>query len=194
MSSIRKRERQLILGLLLSRISEDEFYREYPTKPEEASSVGLAMLRRALQERDPVGVEFGLYLGHRFGISPDYLDVLLSLASADWHERHEDVVDGLAKLKAPASASRLYEAALAEHPYRQYDEANTLGVKAVRALGSLQTQEAIVLLGRLLCGGNAALKSEALAQLRRVESGAKSDVLRVAAHDALRAGGDGADK
>ncbi len=136
-----------------------------------------------------MGVEFGLYLGHRFGISPDYLDALLGLASADWHERHEDVVDGLAKLKAPASANGLYEAALAHHPYRDYDEANALGVKAVRALGSLQTHEAIVLLGRLLHSRNPALTSEVRAQLTRIESGTKSDALRTTAREVLRSEG-----
>lgn len=186
MSSVSERERGLVVDLLLSRISEDSFHREYPIERGEASSVGLAMLRRACVERDPVGVEFGLYLGHRFGISADYLDVLLVLAAADWHERHEDVVDGLAQLKAPASVDALYHTALAEHPYRNYDDASALGVKAVRAIGGIETPEALARLEQLLHSEHAALKDQARKELARMANGGKSDALRVAAQSALQ--------
>jgi hypothetical protein len=108
MSSVGNREQRLILDLLLRRKSARQFFEEFPVKPDDAAAPGLAMLQRALAERDSVGVEFGLYLGHRFGISLKYLDVLLALAGEKWHERHEDVIDGLAKLRSPQSIDVLY--------------------------------------------------------------------------------------
>jgi hypothetical protein len=171
MSSVSERECQLILALLTGRIPEDEFYRELPCKPDEASEHGFAMLRRAVEERDPVGVEFGLYLGHRFGISQKYLDVLLVLAGENWHERHEDVIDGLAKLGSPESVDAFYRAALVKHPYLEYDEAYALGVKCIYALGKIQSMEAVVRLGELLRSGNSVLESEAGAQLARIKRG-----------------------
>lgn len=188
MSSVSEHERRLILDLLMGRVSEDDFYRDLPCKPGEASELGLAMLRRAVEERDPVGVEFGLYLGHRFGISQKYLDVLLLLAGENWHERHEDVIDGLAKLDSPESVDVFYRAALVKHPYLEYDEAYALGVKCIYALGKIQTLEAVVRLGELLRSGNSVLESEAGAQLARIERLGKSETVRVAARDALAAG------
>jgi hypothetical protein len=107
MSFVSPDKQQLILDLLLQKVSERDFYSRFPTTPSEASASGAAMLRRALEEQDRVAVEFGLYLGHRFGITPDYLDALEKLAGTAWHERHEDVVAGLAKLASPSSVIAL---------------------------------------------------------------------------------------
>ncbi len=150
------------------------------------------MLRRALEERDPVGVEFGLYLGHRCGISQDYLDVLLALGVESWHERHEDVVDALAKLKALASVDVLFRTALVNYPYRAYDESNALGVKCIRALGAIQTREAISRLGELMCSGSGVLKMEAETQLGRIERSGLSEMARDVAREVLAAQSGGA--
>jgi hypothetical protein len=185
MSAVSERELSLILDLLLSRISEDEFHRQFPIVPGAASAAGLAMLQRAVQTPDPVGVEFGLYLGHRFGISPEYLDVLIALAGASWHERHEDVVDGLAKLKAPTSVDALYGLALAKYTYREYDDACSLGVKSIRALGAIQSVEAVERLAALLRCGNDILVSQAERQLLRMECSGASETVRDAARRIL---------
>jgi hypothetical protein len=191
MSFVGERERGLILDLLRGQIREDDFYREFRIKPGEASSTGRAMLVRASQERDPAGVEFGLYLGHRFGVSEEYLDVLLGLACEPWHERHEDVIDALAKLKAPRSVEALYRTALTTFPYREYDEFNSLGTKCVRALGAIQTKEAIIQLGNLMANGGPILEGEAQAQLRRIEGEGSSEVARETAREILAARGGG---
>jgi hypothetical protein len=183
-----EREQKLILDLLLGKISEEGFCREFPTSPREASSVALSMLRQALRERDAVGVEFGLYLGHRFGISQDFLDVLLSLSNEPWHQQHENVIDGLAKLADPASVDVLYQTALARHPYLEYDEAFALGTKSIHALGAIRTPEAIARLGDLLHSGNEILESKAESQLRRIERADAPDFIRDAARKVLAAG------
>ena len=191
MSFVGERERGLILDLLRGRIPEDEFYREFPIKPGEGSGAGRAMLVRALQERDATGVEFGLYLGHRFGISEEYLDVLLGLAGESWHERHEDVIDGVAKLKSPRSVESLFRTAVTTFPYRAYDEFNSLGTKCIRALGAIRTKGALARLGDLMASGDPNLEREAQAQLRRIESEERSEDVRASARDMLATRGSG---
>lgn len=187
MSFVGERERGLILDLLRARIREDEFYRAFPLEPGEGSGAGRAMLVRAIQERDAMGVEFGLYLGHRFGISEEYLDVLLGLAGESWHERHEDVIDALAKLQSPRSIETLVRTAMTKFPYREYDESNSLGVKCIRALGAMQSRDALFRLGDLVVSGDPNLEREAEAQLQRIESQSPSEDTRVAAREVLAA-------
>jgi hypothetical protein len=123
------------------------------------------MLREAARVCDPVGIEFGLYLGHHFGFAPEQLAVLCELAKADWHQRHEDVVDALSQLNLPGSEEALYAAATSRHAYRDYDESESLGVKATWALSKLQTLGAIETLGALLRDDRAILCSEARQRL-----------------------------
>jgi hypothetical protein len=187
MSFVDERTRGLILDLLRARIREDEFYRAFPLKPGEGSRAGQAMLVRALNERDAIGVEFGLYLGHRFGICEECLDVLLGLAGESWHERHEDVVDALVKLKSARSVESLLRTAKTRFPYRDYDESNSLGVKCIRALGALYTRDAVSGLGDLVVSGDPNLEREAEAQLQCIANQSPSGAIRVAAREALTA-------
>lgn len=186
MSYLDEQKRQLILDLLLGRVSEEAFFREFPSSPAEIRNVSLKVLEQALNERDPVGVEFGLHLGHRFGFSPVHLETLCALAKSDWHDRHQDVVDGLASLEAPGSVETLYQTALSKHPYLNYDDANTLGVKSIWALGRINTPEAVLRLEELLSSDDAILVSEAKSQLARIEKHAESEGVRLAARMALR--------
>lgn len=168
-------------------MSEGAFYRAFPVNRGEGSNTGRLMLERALQERDRKGVEYGLYLGFRFGISEAYLDVLLQLAMESWHECHEDVIDALAKLKSPRSVDVLVRTALTTFPYRDYDECNSLGTKCIWALGNISTMAAVLGLGKLLVSGDSNLEREAQAQLRRVESEGLSEDAREAARETLAA-------
>jgi HEAT repeat protein len=174
-------QQKLILDLLLGRISEQEFFAKYPTSSTAASDEGAQMLQRALQERDATAVEFGLYLGHRFGITAEYLESLKALAVSDWHQRHEDVVAALAKLKNSTSVEALYRAAGLQLSYLEYDDTFALANKAVHALKAIGTAEAIEFLGRLLGEGSGPVQGYAKQALTRLASGASSEPLRSAA-------------
>jgi len=180
-SFVSAREQTLILDLLLGRISEHAFYAAYPIAGTVARDVGVTMLRRALAEHDGVAVEFGLYLGHRFGITDDYSDVLNELADAPWHKRHEDVIMGLAKLRSASSVDALFRAGLAKHDYLSFDERFALARKAVHALSAIQTREAIDRLGAILLQGNDVVKSYAQKELARVANAGTSEAVRAEA-------------
>lgn len=188
-STVSDRECALIVGLILDRISEDRFLREFPVGPAGPRAAALAILKRAAQAKDPVGVEMGLCLGHRFGMSMDFLEILCELVEADWHKRHEDAVSGLAKLKSPASVDVLYGAALSRHAYREYDEAYSLGVKAIYALAAIQTSEAIEKLGMLMRCNNDILASEARMRIEELEHSGATNATKEAARRLLESPG-----
>jgi hypothetical protein len=145
------------------------------------------MLSRALRDKDGVGVEFGLYLGFRFGTSPDYLTPLLGLAEGDWHQRHEDVVLALEKLLDPSSIDVLSRVACTMYDYLAYDGSRALRVKSVYAISKIPALEAVAALKRLWqCGDDvtAPLAKERLAALeKRSSSEAVREAARRTLHD-----------
>jgi hypothetical protein len=177
-SSVSTSQQQLILDLLLGKLGEQEFYDRYPTSAAEVTEVGLHMLERGLQERDPVAVEFGLYITHRFGVTPQHLGVLNALAPAPWHERHEDAVSALAQLRDPSSVVPLYEAARLRLAYLEYDESFALARKAIRALQGIQTVEAVDRLGLLAKDAESPVSDYAQSALRKLASDGEADEVR----------------
>jgi len=149
MSFVSEREQKLILDLVGQKITESAFCSTFPLVAGTASTAGLSMLQRALEERDAVGVDFGTILAEQFGLAPEYLQVLADLASAPWHQRHEDIVRELALLKSPLSIEPLYQAAQARYEY-SYDDGAAIARKAVHALGDILTVESVSRLGDLL--------------------------------------------
>lgn len=158
-------------GLLAGKLSEVEFCEAIGTTIERVEEDGLRLIGEACAARDADAVELGLFIGHRFGFTERHLGVLLELAEADWHQRHEDVVDGLAKLRAPSSVESLARLATARFAYLAYDEAFALGVKAIWALGKIGTGEAVARLRELQRCGNAVLEENATRQLTRIGAG-----------------------
>ena len=191
MSSVGEREQGLVVDLILGRVSDDEFCRRFPIKPGQCSETGRNMLARALEKQDAVGVEFGLHLGHRFGISDAYLDLLLELAEAPWHQRHEDVINALAKLKSPDSVETLFRTALSSFSYREYDESNSLGRKCVHTLAAIRTRSALARLGDLLASGEPNVESAARRQLERIEREDPLEEVRTTARHMLASRGPG---
>lgn len=112
-------------------------------------------------------MEFGLYLTFYYGFAPGHLEVLSKLSDAEWHTRHEDVVTALEELGDKRAAEVLYRAAIALHPYRRYDKARSLAVKAIWALGKLSDPGADEKLRLLAQSGPQIVRDEALHQLER---------------------------
>ncbi len=158
---------QSILDLLANRISEDEFLREIGIGRESASGFALRMLEGAYHENNGDDVEFGLYLGFRFGFTPEFLDVLIRLSDADWHQRHEDVVAALDDLRDLRATEALYRATLKIHTYLDYDDSRALASKAIWALGRLGDRTADQRLRTLADSGEPVVQAYAREQLYR---------------------------
>ncbi len=102
-----------------------------------------------------------------FGITMDHLSLLIQLESADWHRRHEDVVNALAELKSPEAVSALYHAAWWIPDYLGFDDTRALARKAIWALGATPGAEAEQALKRLESVGSEYLREKAQQQLAR---------------------------
>ena len=73
----------------------------------------------------------------RFGFSDEHLQPLISLAFADWHQRHEEVASALGRLRSPASVDALVHLTGWVPPYLEFDESRALAVKAIWSLGGI---------------------------------------------------------
>jgi len=125
------------------------------------------VLREAVDRRDPIDVEMGLILADVFGVSDELLPLLLTLAAADWHRTHEDVVTILGRLRNPEAVEALMGAAHWVPRYLDFDESRALAIKAVRALGAIPGQRAENALAQLSESEIEPVRAVASAQLER---------------------------
>lgn len=187
MSFVEDREVRLFNDLESGRISEDEFYRTYPLDPGTGSDAGLAMLVRALHERDDMGVGLGLRFGFNFGFSDAYLDVLLALAEAPWHRSHENLTYPLEELDSPRKIDTFARLATVKLTYVEDDKFKALGTKCLWVLGRIGTREAVLRIGELLRCGEPIIEYRAEEQLKILESESPSEDIRALARKLLAA-------
>lgn len=161
------RQQQLILDMKLHRISEEEFLGEVGIARADATGFALRTLEEAYSHKNADDVEYGLYIGFRFGFATESMDVLIRLSDAEWHRRHEDVVTALDELGETRAVEALYRAALAVHPYLEYDDSRALAGKAIWALGRLGDATADQKLRLLAESGDPVVRADAQKQLYR---------------------------
>jgi len=145
--------------------TNDEFLQAFGD--DDGPTLGLRLLRDALEQRDPVDVELALVVGFRFGISPDYLPSLLTLARADWHHAHEDVVRALGQLETPEAVGALVRLASWVPEYVDWDENRTLAKNAIWALGGIPSRAVDVALASLAASDDPIVAAGATEQIER---------------------------
>lgn len=121
-------------------LSEGEFLQRFGAQ--DGVALGLDMLADARDRRDPIDVEMAMIVGDRFGFSGAHLGLLVELAYADWHEKHEDVAAALQMLRAPQSVDALEHLAEWIPAYLEWDENRALATKALWALGAVANDSA----------------------------------------------------
>jgi hypothetical protein len=164
---MRTPQQELILDLMVRRISEDEFLRGVGVAREDATAFALRNLEEAYRQKSEDDVDYGLGVGFHFGFTTDFLDLLIRLSDADWHHSHEDVVTALGELRDTRTVEALYRAALIIHPYLEYDDCRALAVKAIWALGNLGDSAADQKLRLLAESTNSVVRTDARKQLYR---------------------------
>jgi hypothetical protein len=164
---MRTRQQQLILDMTLHRISEAEFLREAGIARSGASAFTLEMLEEAYGHKSEDDVECGLLLAFTFGLSHEFVDILIRLSDAEWHHSHEDVVMALDDLRDKRAIDTFYRAALKLHPYLEYDDDRALAGKAIWALGNLADPVADEKLRQLAQSHHAIVREYATKQLHR---------------------------
>lgn len=167
--SVTPEQRSQVMALVVvpgrESLSDDEFLAGFDTTYGEA--LGLDLLRDAAAHRDPVDVELALVVCFRFGFSADHVPLLISLAFADWHQRHEDVAMALGRIRAPESVDALAHLAEWVPSYLEYDPARALATKAIWALGSINDDASHKVLESLALSDDAVVAGNAKAQLEK---------------------------
>jgi hypothetical protein len=133
----------------------------------DGQGLGLGLLGDALDRRDGLDVEMALMVCAVFGFTTDHLHLLVQLATAGWHRKHEDVVSALGQLRDPAAVSALYHAAWWVPDYLDYDESRALAGRAIWVLGGTPGAEAEQALRQLVSTGGDIVREAAGAQLSR---------------------------
>lgn len=146
-------------------MSKEQFLREFSA--EDGVALGRDLLRDATQRQDPLDVELALVVCFTFGFTADHLQALLTLAFADWHQRHEDVASALGRLRSPASVGSLAHLAQWVPAYLEFDDARALAVKAIWALGGIGDAAARQALTSLAGSSNRVVAEAAAKQLQK---------------------------
>jgi HEAT repeat protein len=146
-------------------ISKKEFLREFGAT--DGVALGLDLLADAVQRRDPEDVEWALIVCFTFGFTIQHRDILIDLAFADWHQRHEDVAGALSDIGSPKAIGALVHLATWVPDYLEFDEARALATKAIWGLGSVHTAAATEALRELAKSDSPVVARGALAQLQR---------------------------
>lgn len=134
--------------------------------------VCLRFLADARIKNSALDVEEGLnLLFHLKCFTSKFVDVLCELAIAPWHQRHEDVVSALDRIRDERTVDALYETAVMRLAYLDYDDAHSLSSKSIWALGNLRTAAAIQRLIQLTTSETPHASVRATEQLDRIARG-----------------------
>lgn len=158
-------QRALIVSTALGNAAPDEVLSAFGTG--DGAQLGLDLLRDAVTRCDATDVEMALVVGFTFGFTDAHLPLLIDLATASWHQRHEDVVRAIDPFHSPTAIAALVDAAQWVPGYLDFDENRALAVKAVWALGNIPGQEAVTALRGLLAEPDPIVHRGAAEQLRR---------------------------
>lgn len=163
-------ERDLVMSLVVVPGQQHEDHREAVLRhfgATDGSALGAALLNDAVSRQDGVDVEMALVVSSSFGFMEPHLAPLVGLCSADWHQKHEDVVAALGELRNPSAVTALYGATEWVPDYLDFDESRALARKAIWAIGNTPGDEAEAALKRLLGSDDEIVREEAGRQLRR---------------------------
>jgi len=129
----------------------------------------LQKLYNAIEVKDAEQVEDALYECFVSGFSFDYVPALIELLGKSWHNRHEDVVSVLQRLKDPRAVDALYNEAHSEYEYLNYDDCYGLARKCTWALADIGTPEAKEKLQKLVQESNQMIAEYAQKRLNNWE-------------------------
>lgn len=161
--------RELIGNLLLRKISEEEFKKKCPINVSENSMVIKELLEKATQEKNADDYEilqmmvwiFKLYL------QKEYIELICKSSRETWHFRHEDIALLLEEVRSPYTVDCIYDLAIMDLKYMEFDEFFNIARKCSYALGKINTPKAKEKLELLAKNTNELIREYALKQLTR---------------------------
>ena len=159
-------KKDLILKLMMKQINLSEFLCQFGDGSGELDLCKELTIAR--EAKDAELVDLLLYLSAVVKFDYYDVDILNQLVTDPWHQKHEEIVRLLDHYRQPSSVNPLYEAALLNLDYRDYDEDFILANKCIRVLEKIQDQNAIEKMELLASADNELIRQYAQKHLNRV--------------------------
>jgi hypothetical protein len=159
-------KKELILKLMTKQINISEFLCQFGDGSGELDLCKELTIAR--EAKDAELVDLLLYLSAVVKFDYYDVDILNQLVTDPWHQKHEEIVRLLDHYRQPSSVNPLYEAALLNLDYRDYDEDFILANKCIRVLEKIQDQNAIEKMELLASADNELIRQYAQKHLNRV--------------------------
>lgn len=142
--------------LRAGKITDEEFLKLFPCTQANVEGFIDDILKNAHSSKDLKEVEYALYIGFHFGLTSKHKDILIHLLGDDFHDKHDDVVRVLVKIKAKSddAVNALYNCALSEYDYLADDREDDNFmlawncIYALAKIGSKYAAEKLKLLSR----------------------------------------------
>ncbi|MDH2914146.1 hypothetical protein N7V53_16630 [Kosakonia sp. HypNH10] len=159
-------KKDLILKLMMKQINLSEFLCQFGDGSGELDLCKELTIAR--EAKDAELVDLLLYLSAVVKFDYYDVDILNQLVTDTWHQKHEEIVRLLDHYRQPSSVNPLYEAALLNLDYRDYDEDLILANKCIRVLEKIQDQNAIEKMELLASADDELIRQYAQKHLNRV--------------------------
>jgi len=159
-------KKDLILKLMMKQVNLSEFLCQFGDGSGELDLCKELTIAR--EAKDAELVDLLLYLSAVVKFDYYDVDILNQLVTDPWHQKHEEIVRLLDHYRQPSSVNPLYEAALLNLDYRDYDEDFILANKCIRVLEKIQDQNAIEKMELLSEVDNALIRQYAQKHLNRI--------------------------
>ena len=145
---------------------KDKFIKDFTVNVKKNPNYLISLLEIAYKEKNALDVYYSLCIGFHFDLfTKDFVNIFIKLIESDWHNEHEDIASIMQYLKSPKTVNCLYNTALKQFKYLDYDEFYALAVKCIWALGAIKTDEAREKLKLLSKSKNIIIKENAIKQL-----------------------------
>ena len=159
-------KKALILKLMIKQINLSEFLCQFGDGSGELDLCKELTIAR--EAKDAELVDLLLYLSAVVKFDYYDVDILNQLVTDPWHQKHEEIVRLLDHYRQPSSVNPLYEAALLNLDYRDYDDDFILANKCIRVLEKIQDQNVIEKMELLASADNELIRQYAQKHLNRV--------------------------
>ena len=159
---------ELVRQMMRDDIYEEEFWRDFGEDIINNEEYIVNLLEVAYDEKNCDDIEYLMEISFGFDIITEkYFGILCKLMTEPWHNQHENFAGIFQDFRYEKSVECLYEAAVTEFEYLNYDDNYVLAVKCIWALAYINTDEAREKLKLLAQSNNEIIRENALKQLSR---------------------------
>ena len=165
--------KDLFLRYFGNKITQDELYVSIGVKDAEFEQFLLIKMILAYKQEDAEMIEyliFTIFLAEDELNISSFLDILNKLILCKWHEKHEDIVFLLQKIRDSESVECLYRAIFLRPAYLKWDDNYSFERKCIHAIAKCGNQEAVNKLKLLVTSNNEIIRLCAERQLQKVQN------------------------